>query len=271
MKLRAGAAEAVILPEQGACFSHLAWRGRDLLSPSRSTFVMAPWTNRLDAGRIMVAGVEHRMPVNRAEENTAIHGFLRDMPWDVVEHADDHAALQCRFDRVPFIGIARMLARLAPDHLALEIALTNGAAVPTPMGLGWHPFFPRMPGTRIDATARIIFDRDARTLPIAPRPSTGLRGGDDVLDGLDTHFAGWDGTARIDWPDGHGVTLRATGAWASNLHVFSAEGGDVLAVEPVSHAPDAPNRPAAAAQGAMHVVPPNGTLKASLRLAWDQR
>jgi aldose 1-epimerase len=278
MRLAAGDAEAVILPEQGAAFARLLHAGRDLLVPVpagadpnrgfHGAFLMAPWTNRLDGGRIVVDGVEHRMPVTRPQEDTAIHGFLRDLPWTVVA-AEAHAAiLECRFDRAPFTGLARMAATLSADRLELGFALTNGATVPTPMGFGWHPFFPRPAGTRLRAVARTVFGRDARTLPIAPRPTTGLDGAEAALDGLDTHFAGWDGVAEFGWPDGRGLTLRATGAWSSNLQVFAPAHAAVLAVEPVSHAPDAPNRPVAAAHGAMHVLPPGATLAASLMIHW---
>lgn len=276
--LNAGAAEATILPEHGAAFTRLVWQGRDLLRPVpdgadphrgfHGAFLMAPWTNRLDGGRIMVAGATHRMPINRPEEDTAIHGFLRDMAWEIAETTADSLMLTCRFDRPPFTGAARLTTRLAPDHLALRVILTNGGAVPTPMGIGWHPYFARPAGTRFSAATRIAFGRDARNLPIAPQPSAGLHGAADAMDGLDGHFAGWDGMARIDWPDGHGVTLRAEGAWASNLHVFAPRDGGALAVEPVSHAPDAPSRPDAAAHGAMHQVMPGASLAGSLTIHW---
>jgi len=286
LTLRAGDAVAVLRPDLGAAMTRLDLDGRPLIVPVpdgadpnagfHGAYVMAPWTNRLDAGRIAVAGIEHRVPVNRPDENTALHGFLRYLPWSVETAGPDHAVLGCTFDRTPFAGAARVELRLAPDHLALSLSLTNGGAVPTPMGLGWHPFFPRPAGTRLRAATRIVFGRDGRTLPVAPRPCAGLNGGDAVLDGLDTHFAGWDGVARIDWPDGRGVTLRASGAWAANLQVFAprlGRGGlstaaGVIAVEPVSHAPDAPNRPAAAAHGAMHVLPPGSSIDGSLMIHW---
>lgn len=278
MELRAGDARAVLRPDLGAALTRLDHAGRPLIVPVpegtdpnaglHGAYVMAPWTNRLDAGRIVVAGVEHRMPVNRPDENTALHGFLRELPWRVETAGPDQAVLTCEFERAPFVGAARLELRLAPDHLALALRLTNRGAVPTPMGLGWHPFFPRPAGTRLRAATRIVFGRDARTLPIAPRPCTGLNGGDAVLVGLDTHFAGWDGVARLDWPDGRGVMLRATGGWATNLQVFAPRGAEIIAVEPVSHAPDAPNRPAAAAHGAMHLLPPGAGIEGSLTIHW---
>lgn len=278
MRLVAGTAEAVILPEQGAAFARLAHAGRDLLVPVpagadpnrgfHGSFLMAPWTNRLDGGRIVVAGAEHRMPLTRPQENTAIHGFLRDLPWQVVEARADAATLECRFDRAPFAGVARLVVRLAPDHLALAVSLTNQGAVPTPMGFGWHPYFPRPAGTRLRAAARTVFGRDARGIAVDPRPTTGLDGAEDALDGLDTHFAGWDGVAEFGWPDGTGLTMRATGAWSSNLQVFAPAHAAVLAVEPVSHAPDAPNRATSAAHGAMHVLAPGAALDGSLMIHW---
>jgi aldose 1-epimerase len=88
--LRAGAAEAVILPEAGGALTRLTLAGRDLVVPVpadadpnrgfHGAFLMAPWTNRLDGGRIVVDGAEHRMPINRPDENTALHGFCGSRP-----------------------------------------------------------------------------------------------------------------------------------------------------------------------------------------------
>jgi aldose 1-epimerase len=278
IELTAGAARATILPDVGATFTRLAVAERDILVPApagadpnrgfHGSFLMAPWTNRLDGGRIMLAGIEHRMPVNRPAEGTALHGFLRELAWQVRQADAAVAELACSFERGPFLGAALLRARLAEDHLALTVSLTNRAELPTPMGFGWHPYFPRPAGTRLSAAARTVFGRDSRNLPIAARPSAGIQGSDAVLDGLDTHFAAWGGTAMLDWPDGRGLTLHTSGAWASNLQVFAPRQAGVIAVEPVSHAPDAANRPAAAAHGAMHVLPPGAALEASLTIHW---
>jgi aldose 1-epimerase len=276
LTLRAGDWQARLLPAQGAAFAALRLAGRDLIVPIpegaepgagfHGAFWMAPWTNRLDGGRIACGGVLHHMPVNRPAERTALHGFLRDLPWAVEQAAPDRAVLACRFDRPPFRGTARLAVALSPQGLALDVALTNGAAVATPMGIGWHPFFVRPPGTRLRIAAATVFGRDARNLPVAPRPTAGLAGGDAVLDGLDTHFAGWQGVAEIAPPDGVALTLRATGAWSANLQVFAPRGAGILCVEPVSHAPDAANRAASAVHGAMHVLASGVSLDASLTI-----
>lgn len=278
MELRAGAWEAVLLPEQGAAVARLLHAGRDLLVPVppgadpnhgfHGAYVMAPWTNRLDGGRIEVGGRVWRMAVNRPEEDTALHGLLRERPWTVDEARPGRAVLRCELDHPPFRCAARLEAGLSEDRFTLSLALTNAAEDTVPMGIGWHPFFRRPPGTRLQASVRTTFGRDARNLPVGPRPSAGIAGGDAVLDGLDTHFAGWDGVAEIGWPDAGTLVLRAEGAWRSNLQVFAPRGAGVLAVEPVSHAPDAANRAAAARHGAMHRLRPGESLLASLMIHW---
>jgi aldose 1-epimerase len=268
--------KAVLSPGQGAAFTSLTHHGRDVIVPVpaggdpnqgfHSGYWMGPWTNRLDAGRIAVDGVVHHMPINRAVENTALHGFIRELPWQVEQADADHAMLTLDFQRAPFRGRARLELRLSAAGLALGFAMTNTGAAATPMGFGWHPFFVRPPGTRLGFRAATVFGRDARGLPMAPRATAGLLGADAMLDGLDTHFAGWDGVARIRWPDGRTITLRASGAFAHNLQVFAPKGAGVLCVEPVTHAPDAPNRPAAARHGPLHVLAPGESLSAQLEL-----
>ena len=95
LALAGGDWEAVLLPEQGAAFARLACRGIDVLVPLPlgadpnasfgGAFLMAPWANRLDEGRLPVGGVTWHLPVNRPADDTAIHGLVRDMPWQVEE------------------------------------------------------------------------------------------------------------------------------------------------------------------------------------------
>lgn len=268
--------KAALLPQRGVAFASLTLDGRDVLKPVpdgadpndgfHGAFLMAPWTNRLEDGRISVDGIEYRMPINRPAEGTALHGFLRDIAWTVEEAAADRATFACALHHAPFRCAARLAIALSPAGFSLAVSLTNTGDVVTPMGFGWHPWFARPAGTRLRFAATTIFGRDARNVATAPRAGNGLDGGDDVLDGHDTHFAGWDGAAEIGWADGTRLAMRADGAWSRNLQVFAPPGGGVLCVEPVTHAPDAVNRGENAAHGAMHPLPPGATLDASLMI-----
>ena len=276
MILESSGWRAALLPERGVAFRSLTLDGRDVLKPIpdgadpnngfHGAFLMAPWTNRLEDGRIRVGGIDHLMPINRPAEGNALHGFLRDLAWTVEDAAADRASFACALDHAPFRCAARLTIALSPAGFSLAVSLTNTGDAATPMGFGWHPWFARPAGTRLRFNATTTFGRDARNIATAPRPGSGLDGRDAVLDGHDTHFAGWDGTAEITWPDGTQLAMRADGAWSRNLQVFAPAGGDVLCVEPVTHAPAAVNRADNAAHGAMHELPPGGRLDAALML-----
>ena len=281
--LEGGGWTASLLPEAGGAVASLAFRGRDALAPLPlgadpnasfcGAFVTAPWANRLDRGLLPVAGIQHRLPINRREDDTAIQGFARDRPWSVREAAPSRAVLVQEFDGdgrgLPWRYAARLelcLDAAAAGAAVVALEISNRAPLPFPFGLGWHPFFLRPPGTRLRFRADTLFARDARCLPVAEQPTTGVDGDEAAYEGLDTHFAGWNGAAEIARPDMR-LSLSASGAWAGNLQVFAPAGGNVLCVEPVSHVPDAPNRPAFAARGPMAVLPPGGALSARLAIA----
>ncbi len=276
LTLRHGAWEAVILPAQGALFAALRHAGRDLLVPEppddgprrhwRGAFLMVPWANRLDGGRLPVQGTIHHLPRNSPDGEHAIHGFARDRAFAVEQAGTAAAVLVQHLDHPPFRCTTRLEVALRDDGLQLRLAVTNRADVPVPTGLGWHPFFPRPAGTRLRFRATHVLGRDARSLPTAARPTAGIAGAEGSYLGLDQHFAGWDGATEIAWPDGTVLRLAARGACARNLHLFAPHDAPMLCVEPVSHAPDAPNRAAAALHGALDPLHPGGTRDTSLTI-----
>lgn len=280
--LEGGGWTASLLPEAGGAVASLAFRGRDVLAPLPlgadpntsfcGAFVMAPWANRLDGGLLPVAGIQYRVPVNRREDGTAIHGLARDRPWTVQQTAPSRAVLAQTLDGaglgLPWHYAARLEVGLGDEGAEIALGLHNRAPLPFPFGLGWHPFFLRLPGTHLRFHAATLFARDARCLPVAEQRTAGVDGDEAAFEGLDTHFAGWDGAAEISRPDLR-LLLTASGAWAGNLQVFAPAGGNVLCVEPVSHVPDAPNRPAFAKHGPLAMLPAGGALSARLVIAAD--
>lgn len=277
LDLRAGDWQARLLPDRGAAMARLTWRGRDILAPLpegadpnasfAGAFLMAPWTNRLDQGRIAVDGTAWCLAVNRPQDRTAIHGLLRDRAWTVEGSDASGAVLALALDAPPFRCVARLTVGLSAEGLALALSLTAQGDRPQPLGIGWHPWFARPPGTRLGFGARWRCRHDSRQLPVAAEPFDRLDGDEAAYLGLDTHFAGWDGDAAIRQPDGMTIRLAARGAWAGNLQVFAPPGAPVLCIEPVSHLPDAPNRPVLAPLGPLAVHAPGGTITGSLALS----
>jgi len=270
MKLHHGDWQALICPEQGAAFASLQWRGRDVLVPtpegarhpgSHGAFWMLPWANRLDGGRI--AG--HEMPINRPAENTAIHGLARDLPWEVISIAPDHAILQQRLSVAPFNYVARLMLALDADGVAMEMTLRHEGAAPAPYGMGWHPWFTRSAATSLHLNARQRANHNMRGLPENVTPCTGISADEAGLIGLDNFFAGWDGAARLITPAGT-ITLTATGDFTVGVQVYAPPTQPVICVEPVSHMPDAPNRPALAAAAPMRSLAKAQALHGTIRL-----
>ncbi|MEO3473096.1 aldose epimerase [Roseomonas sp. CAU 1739] len=270
LHLSSGDWSADLVPDDGAGMTALRFGGQDILVPvpegSRlggpfGAFWMIPWANRLDGGRLG----PHRLPINRPQEGHAIHGLSRDWPWVVETAAPDRAVLTQAVDVAPYHYTTRLVVALGPAGLSLDLTVTGGGDMPTPFGAGWHPWFRRPPGTTLSFRATHRCTHDARGLPIAAEPSTGLDGGEEAFLGLDTHFPGWDGAVMIAWP---GLTLHmaATGALANALQVYAPRDRPVLCVEPSSHMTDALNRPDLARLGPMQVLAPGESLTGIITL-----
>ena len=271
MKLQHGDWQALICPEQGAAFSSLQWRDRDVLVPTPEgarhpgaygAFWMLPWANRLDGGRI--AG--HTMPINRAAEGTAIHGLARDVPWEVISAAPDHVVLQQRLKVAPFDYTAQLAVTLDADGVVMDMTLRHEGAVSAPYGMGWHPWFIRSAATSLHLNATQRANHSERGLPESLTFCTGIAADEAGLIGLDNFFGGWDGVARLAAPAG-AITLTATGDFGAGVQVYAPVEQPIICVEPVSHMPDATNRPALAAAAPMRVLAQGQSLHGTIRLS----
>jgi aldose 1-epimerase len=80
---------------------------------------------------------------------------------------------------------------------------------------------------------------------------------------LDNCFTGWDGVADI---AAGPASLRISGSAAfGNFQVFTPHWADFWCAEPVSHAPDAINRPDLPADQAMRVLEPGEAFGGTIR------
>ncbi|RMH23850.1 MAG: hypothetical protein D6692_14645 [Planctomycetota bacterium] len=184
-----------------------------------ASFVMAPWTNRIEHAAFDFAGTHHRLRAN-FPDGTAIHGVARDAPWRITDRTpvsarlvyDSRAHESANF---PFVFACVQRFELAPDHLEVELSVTNLDDRPMPAALGHHPFFPRVLFAAKEeallhapVAGRYPADRCLPTAHAAPdehcaRLSTNAPVGNH---GLDDVFAGFAGRATITWP-GSGVRL----------------------------------------------------------------
>ncbi|WP_043830524.1 hypothetical protein [Muricoccus aerilatus] len=259
IEIAGGEWRAGLLPARGGALARLTHAGEDVLVPLpegadpndswAGAFVMLPWTNRLDEGRLPHPGGVAHFPCNRVAERTALHGLSREHAWEVESAGADRAVLVQRIDIAPYRYVARMELRLGAAF-GLVLTVTNDGAEGMPFGSGWHPFFVRPAGTRIAFRASGMIERDVRNLPVGLAASDGLEGGEEAFAGQDTHYTGWDGALRLNL-GARAFAMTGEGAWSRNLQVFAPRGAGVICAEPVSHVPDVANRPDFASFGDM--------------------
>jgi aldose 1-epimerase len=233
------------------------WRGHhDLVRPAArgetsplefGCFPLVPYSNRIRDGRFQFAGQAIQLPLNFGGHPHSIHGHGWQNSWQVVAQEGHRLCLQYRHEggAWPFPYLAEQVFSLDEAGLRIDLRLVNMGADPMPCGLGLHPYFPATPETRIEAHIDGVWLTDDEVMPTkwSPVPDHwDLTKACAVAHmGCDNLFTGWDGTARISWPEkGLGLGMQAT-ANLGFLVVYAPKGEDFFCAEPVSHLTDAFN------------------------------
>lgn len=225
-----------------------ACRGQQLL----------PWPNRIRDGRWVWRDETLQLPISEVPRSTAIHGLVRWLPWELVEHRPDHVTQRVVLRPQhgwPATMEAVLTHRVDPDGLTVELLVVNPGEEDLPFGYGAHPYLTAGEDDVNDlevcspASQHLVVDpqrllpervedipanRDLRT----PRRIAGLD--------LDTAFTGLE-TERGQWTVRLRHGSRTTELWADDvfgwLQVFTGGGNTDwgLAVEPMTCGPDAFN------------------------------
>ena len=293
-----------VAPNLGGSITHLGWtaEGRsevDLLrrssaadiasgNPSRlASFVMVPFTNRIDAGRIPLlsaldTGGYVGMPINRPAQNAAIHGFGRLAVWELAQSSSSRLKLTQTFRESgnPYDYSAEQIFELNQDDVTCSVRVTNRGGVALPFGIGFHPWFDRTPAATLALHAKQAFQMDPRDMPLEPLPLATVFGDSGTAPSahsmvierqtpFDTPVSGWSGQALITWPERQtALTLAGEGA-LKLVHIFSPSEPAVFCVEPVSHMPDVVNRRHLAEFGDMTLLEPGASMEGRMRLTPD--
>ena len=211
--LRADRARAGIAPWIGGSIAHYHWldgaRRHDWLRPAApadlaagtadrlACFPLVPFSNRIRDGRFAFGGHAVALPLNHRPQPHALHGHGWQAAWSVVERDEDRITLEYdhRAGAWPFPYRARQEFLLTGDELRLSLSLENRGRETMPVGLGFHPYFPRTPRCRLSARVDAMWATDAEVMPTALVDADPRLGGAyglpvaDVL--LDNAFTGW--------------------------------------------------------------------------------
>ncbi|MDQ0322328.1 aldose 1-epimerase [Pararhizobium capsulatum DSM 1112] len=213
---------------------------------AEASFPLVPYGNRIEANAFEFAGKRFTMQPNTADP-FCLHGDGWLAEWEVIAQTGSQAVLlyvRRAEPPSPYSYEAIQTVRLDDDGVALSLSVTNKSDAALPYGLGFHPFFPRTPRTRLKAQAERYWTERAGHLPDMP---VAVPAGLDFttskpLPGhwINNAYDGWNGQAWIEWPEyGLGLSLAVDGIFRCFM-IYSPEAdADFFCFEPMSHLPNA--------------------------------
>lgn len=213
-----------------------------------ASFPLVPWCNRIRDGRFEWDGHRVALPPNPDGTPHTIHGIGWRRPWRVVDRSVDHVDLA--FDETgdgewPFAFAATQRYALDDHGLTVRLVLRNTGTRAMPAGIGHHPYFAHRrdgDGTRVRASVQAMWRSDAELLPTTLSTAcpevAALREGMrlDRFE-LDNNFTALEGDARVAWPDGTALRLRAE-APLRHFVLYTPAQHDHFVMEAVSNCTD---------------------------------
>jgi aldose 1-epimerase len=214
--------------------------------PSAS-FPLVPYSNRLGYRKFRWKGRDYTTQPNFADNPHSVHGVGWLRPWEIVSSSVLEVVL--RYVHTPdadwpFAFEVRQYFTLTPQAMSVQMVFTNLADVSQPVGLGWHPYFPKRARSRLHIELSDRWDSDATQLPTRKVAQPGIDSDVSHLN-YDNCFEGWKGPARI---RDEKFSLQLTSS-LRYLVVFTPQDRDYFCVEPVSHVSNAIHMADPAAHG----------------------
>jgi len=249
IELHAGALRLALRPDLGGAIAGF-WHDTtpvlrssepaDLSSVRQSgCFPLAPYSNRIGYRHFRWLGRDFTTAANFDEGNPhSLHGTAWQQPWRVSGSNAGHAELALTHvanEHWPFNFDATQSFELSESALTLRLSLTNIDARTQPVGLGWHPYFPKRSRSRVHVECSQRWESDPTThLPTRRVTQGGIDGEVRHLD-YDHCFEGWKGAASL---RDEKLALKITSS-LPYLVVFTPPTRDIFCVEPVSHVSNA--------------------------------
>lgn len=252
-----GLAEVDILPEEGAAIARYDYADAEGRAPifaptlfgarAVASILLVPWSNRISRGGFTVDGRFVALEPNLPGEAFPIHGNGFQLPWRLEQHSATMARFTLRSEGPSaFRYLAEAIYELEGGALTATLRIANAADIALPFGLGIHPWLPRTTETQLAFGATGVWLEDDRhlpreRLPVARNPVWDYSDGRRLPAGwINNGFDGWDGRARVIWPE-HRLALDITAsANLSTCIVYSPDrDAPFFCFEPVSHPVDA--------------------------------
>ncbi len=268
-ELALGANRATVT-QLAAALRELRVDGVDLVQPYPATssapfgagITLAPWPNRVRDGLWHLAGEPQQLDLTEPELGNALHGLLRDRPYDLAERTDSSVTLAATIFPTrgyPFEVATTARFELTADGITVTHSLRTVGDAAAPVAVGSHPYL-RLGDIPLDELTVTVpagsrFETDARLNPTAETPVDGtrydLRGGVPLRGlALDDGFGQLPpgvNASRVTAPDGRYVELwqgedfRYVQVFVTRIFPTDEGPAGALAIEPMSAPADALN------------------------------
>ena len=246
-----------IVPDIGASVSFLRYKDQDILKPAptnishaneSSLFVMLPYCYHIVDEKFTYFGIERHVPKNDPKYPYPIHGDGWLNAWHIENSSENHITLSYQHHKndrgFPFDYDAQITYRLQDNQLNITIALKNPGRLPMPCGIGLHPCFQNKKSAKLFfKTTHVWYHQND---PIFDRPyetpkEWDFKDGKSINEKFDTAFGGWDGQARIQYPNGIDIKISAPDLFRHLALSTSSEDDNCFCLQPISNTPDAFN------------------------------
>ena len=110
-----------------------------------SSFIMAPWANRIKDGKFNSNKGKYDFSTNNPFKiKHAIHGTVMFSEWKLENHSEKEILIKTNLsDPWPYKGSVKFKISLLGKKIKNELTITNEDTDIMPFSLGWHPWFKR--------------------------------------------------------------------------------------------------------------------------------
>jgi aldose 1-epimerase len=258
----AGRSVRAVITEVAAAIRHLSVDGVEITAgydddttpPFGCGIVLVPWPNRVRDGRWTHHGRTLQLDISEPELGNALHGLLRNTPYQLVERTNDAICLRAQVfpqNGYPFGLDTHVRYTLVADGIHVTHTVRNVGSSCAPVAIGAHPFLSIGDVPTETLTLTVLADHhidvDDRLNPVGTAPVDGtdwdLREGRTVAT-LDLDDA-WSGLTQTEGRSVHSLSTddgRTVSLWADEqfdyVQVFITREfprwGTAVAVEPMT-------------------------------------
>lgn len=243
-------------------------------------FPLVPFGNRIAHNHFSFEGQGYQFQANTDDDPLYIHGESWQGEWQVADVSEGRLVLRFTHDKpdAAFIYEAEQVFMLDDSGFSLTMRVTNRGDKPMPFGLGWHPYFHLTSQTQLQLNAQKMWTQGAGYLPenrvdlpeelnfaqVKKLPDYWVNNG----------FEGWDGTARIVWPEQQTALTVTADRLFDRFFLYAPHGvpepqsrSYYFCFEPMSHMAGDHHREG---YGGLKILKPDEDLSGTIRLQPEQ-